>query len=300
MKLLIAIDGSKHSEYVLEMANNLPGLSGATAILVHVNMPLPEPPVPFPDVFVEEDLLLRARIEDEHETRSANRLKAARAALPKDWNVVIEPRVGHPPKEILDAISTHQVDLAILGALGMDETLRVPLGSVSQKVGRYADCPVLVVRESGTRPSRALVALDRGPGDEAVLEYVERAPWLSGCAMTLTHVVEDRYLAESRVAVSQFAGSGNYLDRLQKALLTDGQAFVDDVAGRLRASGLSVDTLVLEGNPATVLSDRGLGFDLVVMGAKGAHGLGRFLLGSTSQKVLRNAPTSVLLVKPPP
>lgn len=38
--------------------------------------------------------------------------------------------------------------------------------------------------------------------------------------------------------------------------------------------------------------------DLIVLGAQGLTGMDRFLLGSVSEKVLRHAPCSVLVVRP--
>jgi nucleotide-binding universal stress UspA family protein len=298
MKILVATDGSENARWACEVVSHLPGTADLTVCLTHVTIPLPEPEVPFPSVFSETDLLARERIEKEHEARAAERLEACRAALPPDCRVVSDHRVGAPTREILASIEAHAPELVILGARGIDEVPFV-LGGVAQKITRYAPCPVLVVREGPTRFKRALVALDDRAGAEAIVAYLAGAGWLSGCAFTLAHVVEDRYLRESRIAASQFAGSEHYLARLQQALLGDGQRFLDAHCTELAAAGAAVDTLVLEGDPAGAIAGRteSGSFDLVVVGSRGRHGLGRFLLGSTSQKVVRHAATSVLVLR---
>jgi nucleotide-binding universal stress UspA family protein len=39
-------------------------------------------------------------------------------------------------------------------------------------------------------------------------------------------------------------------------------------------------------------------YDLVVIGSRGQTGIKRFLLGSTAERIVRESPCSVLVVKP--
>jgi nucleotide-binding universal stress UspA family protein len=64
---------------------------------------------------------------------------------------------------------------------------------------------------------------------------------------------------------------------------------------------IAVSHVLLEGDPATeiVRYGRDAGMDLIVMGTHGRTGVERLLLGSVAEKVLRDAPCSVLVVKMP-
>lgn len=64
---------------------------------------------------------------------------------------------------------------------------------------------------------------------------------------------------------------------------------------------IAVSHIYLEGDPAAeiVRYVKDAGMDLVVMGTHGRTGLDRLLLGSVAEKVLRDAPCSVLVVKLP-
>jgi nucleotide-binding universal stress UspA family protein len=64
---------------------------------------------------------------------------------------------------------------------------------------------------------------------------------------------------------------------------------------------IPVHHVFLEGDPATeiVRYARDAGIDLIVMGTHGRTGLERLLMGSVAEKVLREAPCSVLVVKLP-
>jgi len=64
---------------------------------------------------------------------------------------------------------------------------------------------------------------------------------------------------------------------------------------------IPVHHVCLEGDPATeiVRLARDAGIDVIVMGTHGRTGLERLLMGSVAEKVLRDAPCSVLVVKLP-
>lgn len=63
--------------------------------------------------------------------------------------------------------------------------------------------------------------------------------------------------------------------------------------------GVEVVTAVVDGTPAREILDYadGHGVDLIVMGTRGRRGLDRYLLGSTTERVLRRASVPVLTVR---
>jgi nucleotide-binding universal stress UspA family protein len=65
--------------------------------------------------------------------------------------------------------------------------------------------------------------------------------------------------------------------------------------------GIRVRHVFLEGDPAAeiVRYGRDAGADVIVMGTHGRTGVERLLMGSVAEKVLRDAPCSVLVVKLP-
>lgn len=66
-------------------------------------------------------------------------------------------------------------------------------------------------------------------------------------------------------------------------------------------SGSGVEYRIQDGNPAVEILAVACetGCDLIVMGTHGRTGLGRMLLGSVAEKVLRKVPCPVLTVKAP-
>jgi nucleotide-binding universal stress UspA family protein len=73
---------------------------------------------------------------------------------------------------------------------------------------------------------------------------------------------------------------------------------VEAEAARHADSGVAIDTLVVDGDPATVLSEQAVagGYDLVVVGNKGMTGARRFFtIGSVPNKVTHHLPASLLI-----
>ena len=65
-------------------------------------------------------------------------------------NLTVESHVafGPPADRIIDYATEHDVDLIVMGTHGRGGIEKMWLGSVTEKVLRQADCPVLVVRHS--------------------------------------------------------------------------------------------------------------------------------------------------------
>jgi nucleotide-binding universal stress UspA family protein len=72
------------------------------------------------------------------------------------------------------------------------------------------------------------------------------------------------------------------------------------LVARGRRAGVPVRFLVWEGQPgeAIVEAAGAEGADIIVVGTRGRGGLGRMLLGSVSEYVVRHAPVPVLVVRP--
>ncbi|RLM53647.1 universal stress protein [Halobellus sp. Atlit-31R] len=91
-------------------------------------------------------------------------------------------------------------------------------------------------------------------------------------------------------------------DIVAEALQEEGNSAVDGVAERAEAAGVDVETAVEAGIAHRVIVDyvADEDVDLVVMGTHGRTGVGRFLLGSVAEKVVRTADAPVMTVRSEP
>jgi nucleotide-binding universal stress UspA family protein len=90
-------------------------------------------------------------------------------------------------------------------------------------------------------------------------------------------------------------------DDAQVAVVQEAEAYLATVADRLRRVGVQdVETTVWYGPPVESIADaaRFRKADLIVMSTHGRSGLGRLVLGSVAEGVMRTTSTPVLLLRP--
>jgi nucleotide-binding universal stress UspA family protein len=101
-------------------------------------------------------------------------------------------------------------------------------------------------------------------------------------------------------AVSVAGSADATLTILTAARRDKGEAVVAAAAEAHAASGVAIDTKVVETEPVAALIDEASdgAYDLLVMGNKGMTGVTRFFrLGSVPNKVTHHLPCSLLIVK---
>jgi nucleotide-binding universal stress UspA family protein len=139
-----------------------------------------------------------------------------------------------------------------------------------------------------------LVPHDFGDPSAAALTYAEHLARALGARITLLHVVEDPAEGGDDAAelVHQLAPA--LREHVSEVLLDA----LETVASRARGGGVAVAAKVRVGRPWCEIDAEAAegGFDLIVMGTHGRHGLARGLLGSVAEKVVRTAPCPVLTV----
>jgi len=137
---------------------------------------------------------------------------------------------------------------------------------------------------------RILVPTDGSPeGASAVAEALEFAA-LTGGSLVALYVVDTRdytTLPESKWT------------RLESELESAGQRAVDVVAERATAAGVDAETAVERGVPHEVILRYATEHDVdaIVMATHGRSGVQRFLLGSVTERVVRQSPVPVLVVR---
>ena len=94
-------------------------------------------------------------------------------------------------------------------------------------------------------------------------------------------------------------------DNLYIATKEQASTRLDDLVQRAESLGLEAEARLTEGPPflEIIRNAKSAGADLVIMGTHGRTGLSYLLMGSQAEKVVREAPCAVVIVKrptPPP
>ncbi len=192
------------------------------------------------------------------------------------------------------------VDLVVVGSRGRSAVARFLLGSIAERVARHAPCPVLLARPLRGDLGRALLATDGSGGAERAAEFLlRRFPLPAACLVRVVAVVTPAFAqspASSLVDLAPFAEEVRAVARQERE---KAQQRVDALVAAFAAAGQPADAELREGIPAPELiaaADE-CQADLIVVGSQGLTGIERFLLGSVSERVLRHAHCSVLLVR---
>jgi nucleotide-binding universal stress UspA family protein len=149
-RVLVPIDGSRYSDEVVQFLLRIPLPRRAEIVLMTVVQPWAAALVRAYGGDAEGSRRIIAELRGAEE-EAAQRLmtEAERHLQGGGYKVSLLVARGDPSQEILREAGEQRVDLVALGAKGLTGVRRFLLGSVSQRVARYAEPSVLIVRPPG-------------------------------------------------------------------------------------------------------------------------------------------------------
>jgi len=84
---------------------------------------------------------------------------------------------------------------------------------------------------------------------------------------------------------------------IEEKLRKEAESFLENFRKIGEEIGIKLETELISGNPAEEIVKFTNENDLIIMANHGKKGIDRFMLGSVSEEVVRNAPCSVLVIK---
>jgi nucleotide-binding universal stress UspA family protein len=147
MKVILATDGTKHSDAAVEIVKKLNLQEGDEIKIISVI----DMAVPLAIDIYAGYLPSSAEIEETVRENAEKILETARQNLLKKFteqNVTITTEIlhGSPESRIVETAEEFGADLIVVGSHGYNRWERLLLGSVSDSVVHHAPCSVLVVR----------------------------------------------------------------------------------------------------------------------------------------------------------
>jgi nucleotide-binding universal stress UspA family protein len=270
---MLPLDASSVSERALPLAASIAKRAGATLHVVSVAQP-PDDPANTEEYVGQ----VVARIEAEYGCRVE--------ATVQEGNVV---------ERLLHEAGRCGADLTVMATHGRGGISRLWLGSVATRFLAETDKPLVLLRPAETEEAseaarshftKILVPLDGSPRAEECLTH----------ASTLGGLFEASYHLTRVVRIPTEISSEYFEAERERAL-----EYLDFHALRMRSEQRTVSTSAwLEQQPgrAIVSICTTEGCDSIAMATGGWDGLGRVLLGSTADKVLRGAEVPILLLGP--
>lgn len=138
MKLLVAVDGSEHSDKAVATAARLAAASGAEVVVVHQRS--------------DTKLTHGPAAPSDEDTGEAQTVvdDAVAAALaggaPSARGLVVRGLHGEEAQAVLDVARDEDADVIVVGPRGLGRLQGLLVGSVTDRLVQLADRPVLVVR----------------------------------------------------------------------------------------------------------------------------------------------------------
>lgn len=287
-KILVPLDGSDLAESVLPYVAELARCTGAEAqiLIVVSDVALWDANATVIAWEREEELAL-GYIESQREALESNGVKTTSRVVR-----------GDPAKAIVGAAAEEDADLIALSTHGRSGISRWLFGSVAGRVLETTETPLLIVRPNEEEPpggaiNKMLVPLDGSPIAESVFPLVEE----------LAKDCKAKVVAMQAVPpLTAYPGFEGFAPTAMGEVLEDMQArshkYLADIVARLKDRGLEAEALSSTAMPveAILAAADEANADLIAIATHGRSGLGRVVLGSVADSVIRRSHRPCLVI----
>jgi nucleotide-binding universal stress UspA family protein len=146
-----------------------------------------------------------------------------------------------------------------------------------------------------TRYRHILVPVDGSPTSDKALDEAIRLALFSGAKISLMHVMDD--LSH----VTGFEPAINYVQQIAPLMREAAERLLAKEGEKVLAHGLPVECVLIAEGPGRICDHvaehaRISHADLIVVGSHGRRGVGRVLMGSDAEQIIRHAPIPVLVI----
>ncbi len=197
-------------------------------------------------------------------------------------------RIGNPAEAIIDA--AQNFDLVVMTTHGRTGFTRLIMGSVAEKVIRFAPVPVLVVEAaSKIKPlKKILLTTDFSDYSLKAVPFAKSIAAASGAQLDIVHVIS----FEQFGSIPQIQAATDTRKKQMRELVDER---FNDMPDQVNAEVVSTQRSIHE--KITKLAESGK-YNLIVMATIGRTGLEYLRLGSTASNIVRHVESAVFSVNP--
>ena len=289
-RILVPLDGSKLAQQALPYAHAVAAAKLAEVELVAVIEPIEEFAKPHMGEYAEY-FRNKALVE----------LADSAAMLGEGINVSSQVLEGDAAEAIITEADRQRETLIVMATHGRSGIGRWRLGSVTDKVIRHAEHPTLVIRArddpDAAPPTlrEVILPLDGSATAEAAIPHAVEMAKVLGVGISLVRAVSPMSHAD---AFDEYVPDG--YERIAERAREDAEDYLEATATRIQEQGVTnVRTDAMVGNAGSMIIDaaHGSGEALIVMTTHGRSGVGRWVLGSVTDRVVRHSDSPVLVVR---
>ena len=295
--IMVPVDGSSFSREAVLQGLRIASQCGAALHLVKVAVAPVIPAAP-------EAIAIAGESVYDTNPGELSELYAIAAECRAHSNVNVTASLERGP--VVDALvgyaRRHPVDLIVMRSHARGGMKRVWFGSVADGLIRESGIPVLIVRppsvatalESGMHMRRILVPLDGSALAEKALAPAVKLAKVEGAAITLLRVVT----AWKQPAPGELASAIGPASALE---VSEAQRYLDSLLAWPEIGALRVTRRVaISADPALTILEtaRTIEADLITIATRGRGALKRATAGSVSDRVMREADVSAIVLHP--
>ncbi len=288
-KILVPLDGSNAAEIVIPYIEELAAKLGAEITIVSVY----ESP---------DDM---SHLHKYYLERMVNQIQSEINAFEPAKPVKIQSEVlqGKPAQQLLrfaDTINVTLIAMASYGSSGHETKL---LGNIAVKVLWSTTKPVLLIRkpvnDAALKQKRLikkiLVPLDGSKTGETIIECAEILAEVLDAELVLLQVLEPLRIVAGFESVALSS-----IPQGEENIKAAARAYLDKVEKPLKQKGIKTSIEIVWGSAAERIIEyaESNNVDLITISSHGLSGVGRWVLGSVTEKVLQAGDKPVLVARP--
>jgi nucleotide-binding universal stress UspA family protein len=284
-RIAVGVDGYPEGRDAVALGAGLAEATGANLMLVAVH---PDPVVIMPEGMNWTSL--------RHEAERL--LRETRASLAPEARIIAETDLS-VPRALQRVVRREHRDLLIVGSSRHAADGRARIGKRTRQLLDHFDCALAVAprglqQRSPIRFRRIGVGYDGGPESEAALVLARSIALACDAELHIRGVVDDRIPVLVRSAL------GGTLSPVWRDVIEEAdQRLQEQIRAATHGDDSAVNSHVVRGRPADVLSALSGQVDLLVIGSRRWGTAARVVLGSTGEALLQDAGCAVLAVPRP-
>lgn len=277
-KILMPVDVNDINEEQIRAATKIAKEFNSEVVIIYV---LPES-----DLHADVDKFLRRYINES--------LDKVVHSLEKQNVACTQPitRNGDPVNNILEVATDQNVNL-ILASSGEDKgNDKFKLGTTAEKLVQLSDIPVLVIKSGQEiKIDRVMCPIDFSDPSRRALTNAILLSKTFNATLYILGVFEPFFTASPRIKFDQ--------NKENEKLKQQFENRMEEFLSNFSVKGVNHQVEIVVGVPHERILNRiqKKGVDLLIMGTNGRSGLSRMLMGSVTEKVIRELPCSFVTTK---
>lgn len=296
-RILVPLDGSDIAEQAMPYAQLLTrGLKANIELLRVYSTPPAELSDPARGVYLSQICETFKNMAEDYLGEQAAILRKEGLSVA---TVVLE---GDAAGHIVSEAEKEPDTLIVICSHGRSGITRWVMGSVTDKVLRATSAPMLIIRPKadGTLVQNLelkdiIVPLDGSPLGEEVLSHAVNLSKEFGLGVTLLRAIPSaaEYFSYMDYPIPNY-------DELYQQVEEDAKQYLEETRQRISQQGTPrVEARLILGNAAGAITDyaRDVPNSIIAMTTHGRSGVGRWVLGSVADRVVRHSGNPVLLVR---